>query len=263
MNGRVFACAVLTSVVVLAAQSTEQLASETKRTTSAGATFTAPAAWSLRSEAQYDRAHAAGTGLASGDCRRESCGCGGGRARGLGCVPPRLQTPRETHDSRLPHATVGRSGRISITKHRPTNAPCSRRCAWRAGENWTVVILDGKEPTFEKRGSQFGLIIQSLRPKGYNKENFAGRKALPLTPERIAELKSFVETSMKKLDVPGASLALDRRRPCRLRRRARRARVGQAGARRCRHALHGGLQYQGHDHAPARAAGGSGQTPVG
>jgi CubicO group peptidase (beta-lactamase class C family) len=70
-----------------------------------------------------------------------------------------------------------------------------------------VVILDGKEPTFEKRGSQFGLIIQSLRPKGYNKETFAGRKAAPLTPERVTELKSFVEASMKKLDIPGASLA--------------------------------------------------------
>ena len=33
------------------AQSAEQLASETKRSTPAGATFTAPAAWSLRSEA--------------------------------------------------------------------------------------------------------------------------------------------------------------------------------------------------------------------
>src|SRR4029077_236328 len=32
--------------------------------------------------------------------------------------------------------------------------------------------------------------------------------ALPLTPERVAELKGFVETSMKKLGIPGASLAL-------------------------------------------------------
>src|SRR5205814_3029255 len=37
---------------------------------------------------------------------------------------------------------------------------------------------------------------------------FAGRKALPLTPERVAELKGFVETSMRKLGVPGASFAL-------------------------------------------------------
>ena len=63
--------------------------------------------------------------------------------------------------------------------------------ARRAGEQWTVVILDGTEPTFEKRGSQFGTIVQSLRPKGYERETFAGRKALPLNPERVAEIKSL------------------------------------------------------------------------
>src|SRR5437870_2590626 len=48
---RVFSCAVVTGSIVLVAQSAEQLASETKRATPAGATFTAPAAWSLRSAA--------------------------------------------------------------------------------------------------------------------------------------------------------------------------------------------------------------------
>lgn len=47
----VFSCAVVTSGIVQAAQSSEQLASEAKRSTPAGATFTVPAAWSLRSEA--------------------------------------------------------------------------------------------------------------------------------------------------------------------------------------------------------------------
>ncbi len=79
--------------------------------------------------------------------------------------------------------------------------------ALRAGDAWTVAIIDGTEPTFEKRGAQFGLIIQSLRPKGYQRESFAGRKAAPLNEKRIEELKGFVETSMKKLGIPGASLA--------------------------------------------------------
>jgi CubicO group peptidase (beta-lactamase class C family) len=38
--------------------------------------------------------------------------------------------------------------------------------------------------------------------------SFAGRKAQPLTPERVAQLKDFLQTSMRKLGVPGASLAL-------------------------------------------------------
>ena len=80
--------------------------------------------------------------------------------------------------------------------------------ALHSGDTWTVVLADGTDPTFEKRGAQVNLIIQSLRPKGYQRESFAGRKALPLTPDRIEVLKTFVETSMKKLGVPGASLAL-------------------------------------------------------
>jgi hypothetical protein len=51
--------------------------------------------------------------------------------------------------------------------------------------------------TFGKRGAQIGLIVGSLRPKGYQRESFAGRKPLPLTGERIEELRSFVETTGK------------------------------------------------------------------
>jgi hypothetical protein len=47
----VFGCAVLTSIAAFPWQSAERLASDTQRTTPGGATFTAPAAWSLRSEA--------------------------------------------------------------------------------------------------------------------------------------------------------------------------------------------------------------------
>lgn len=80
--------------------------------------------------------------------------------------------------------------------------------ALHSGDIWTVVLLDGTDPTFEKRGSQISLIIQSLRPKAYKRESFAGRKALPLTPERIQTLKDFVQASMQKLGVPGVSFAL-------------------------------------------------------
>jgi len=66
-----------------------------------------------------------------------------------------------------------------------------------------LVILDGTEPTFEKRSAPIGTIVQSLRPKGYQRETFAGRKAQALGPRQIAQMKSFVENSMKMLGVPG------------------------------------------------------------
>jgi CubicO group peptidase (beta-lactamase class C family) len=78
----------------------------------------------------------------------------------------------------------------------------------RAGSTWTVFILDGSEPTVEKRGAPISLIFESLRPKGYQRESFAGRKPQPLDAAHIAELKAFVETSMQELGIPGASMAL-------------------------------------------------------
>jgi CubicO group peptidase (beta-lactamase class C family) len=80
--------------------------------------------------------------------------------------------------------------------------------AMRANGAWTVLIMDGSEPTAEKRGAPISLIIQSLRPKGYSRESFAGRKAQPLDAAHIAQLKSFVETSMQELGIPGVSIAL-------------------------------------------------------
>ncbi len=80
--------------------------------------------------------------------------------------------------------------------------------AQRAGDTWTVAILDGTEPTFEKRLAQVLLTLGSLRPKGYKRESFAGRKAHPLDKDRIKELLSFTEDSMKKLNVPGVGVGL-------------------------------------------------------
>src|ERR1700723_704504 len=80
--------------------------------------------------------------------------------------------------------------------------------ALRSGKSWTVFIFDGTEPTAEKRSAPIGLIFQSLRPKSYQRESFAGRKAQPLDAAHIALLSSFVETSMQELGVPGVSIAL-------------------------------------------------------
>jgi CubicO group peptidase (beta-lactamase class C family) len=79
--------------------------------------------------------------------------------------------------------------------------------AWRAGQAWTVVLLDGTDATFEKRGAQFSLALQSLMPKGYTRETFAGKKANPLDEKRLATLKDFVASGMKMLDTPGVGLA--------------------------------------------------------
>ncbi|MBQ0933530.1 beta-lactamase family protein [Ideonella sp. 4Y16] len=75
------------------------------------------------------------------------------------------------------------------------------------GEGWLVVLLEGSQATLEKRSSPISLFIGSLRPKGYERERFAGRTPKPLTPERIEQLKAFVERGMRELQVPGVGLS--------------------------------------------------------
>ena len=50
-------------------------------------------------------------------------------------------------------------------------------------------------------------MIGSLRPAGYARESFAGRKAHPLDAARIETLKAFVRSAMDQLGVPGVGLA--------------------------------------------------------
>lgn len=80
--------------------------------------------------------------------------------------------------------------------------------AKRAGRRWTAVLVDGGDATMDKRASQLRLLLSSVRPKDYARESFANRKALPLTPERIEQLKAFVRTAMDQLGIPGVGLAL-------------------------------------------------------
>jgi CubicO group peptidase (beta-lactamase class C family) len=79
--------------------------------------------------------------------------------------------------------------------------------ASRVGAAWNVVVIDASNMTFEKRASQVRLVTNSLRPKGYTRETFAGKKAHPLDAERLAILKTFVDHGMKALDIPGVGLA--------------------------------------------------------
>jgi CubicO group peptidase (beta-lactamase class C family) len=81
--------------------------------------------------------------------------------------------------------------------------------ALRRGHSWTVLILDGYQGTAEKRGAAVGLIVDSLRPIGFARETFAGRRAHALDPKRVAQLLAFLKTGMAEFDVPGVGFGLE------------------------------------------------------
>jgi len=185
----------------------ERVSADTPRVTPGGATFTIPSGWSIVTgrnlvilEAPEPDTHILIFDSQAGDAA-------GAVAAAWAAYKPdskrpvKLVTPRparEGWDER----------QVFDYETSPNERAAVQALASRAGTAWTVVILDGTDPTVEKRAAAVGLVFQSLRPKGYKRESFAGMKAHPLDAARITELTSFVENSMQQLGIPGASIAL-------------------------------------------------------
>ena len=185
----------------------ELLTADTPRVTPGGATFTVPAGWSIVTgkDLVIVTPPETDTHIAIFDSQAADASAAVTAAwtaykpdakRPLKLVTPR--PAREGWDER----------QVFDYETSPNERAVVAAFALRAGKSWTVMILDGTEPTVEKRNAPIGLVFESLRPKSYQRESFAGRKAHPLDAARIAQLKEFVETSMTDLGVPGVSIAL-------------------------------------------------------
>jgi CubicO group peptidase (beta-lactamase class C family) len=78
----------------------------------------------------------------------------------------------------------------------------------RAGDMWTVRIYDLADAVGDKRSGAVALVFGRLLPKGYQRESFAGRTAHSLDKARVEQLTAFVEKAMKEAGVPGVSLGI-------------------------------------------------------
>ena len=185
----------------------QQLAADTATTTAAGASFTAPASWTLTSTGVLRRldppegdSHIAIVDVQAADAAA---------ALAAGWLAYRPDAHRPIRIA-LPQAPYNGWQERHLYRYEtsPNEKVVVYAQAWRAGAQWTVVIVEASQSTFEKRGAAFGLATASLRPKGYERERFAGKTAHRLDAARIAELESFVRDTMAKLGIPGVGLAL-------------------------------------------------------
>ncbi len=204
ISSSLLAAAILTVLPTLAQ---EVVSADTPRATPAGATFTVPAGWSIK---QGD--HIAVLTPPESDTHIAIVDSGASSAAAAVDAAWASYRPQGKHPLKLASPRPARNGwderQVFDYETSPNERAVVEAIALRAGDKWTLVILDGTEPTFEKRAAPIGTIVQSLRPKGYQRESFAGRKAQALGPRQIAQMKSFVENSMKALGVPGVSVAL-------------------------------------------------------
>jgi CubicO group peptidase (beta-lactamase class C family) len=207
LQGAIGQSASSTSSQSSARPSPELVTTDTPRTTPGGATFTVPGGWSMvtgknlvvLSPPETD------THIAIFDAQATDAKAAVASAWAAykpdSKRPIKLITPRPARE--------GWDERQAFDyETSPNERAVVFAFALRAGSAWTVLILDGSEPTVEKRGAPVGLIFESLRPKGYSRESFAGRKAHPLDKDRVEQLKNFVQSAMQQLGVPGVSLSL-------------------------------------------------------
>jgi len=181
---------------------------DTPSATPSGATFTLPKAWALAaapsrvvlSPPETD------TRIAIVDIAEAA------DAQSAAAAAWRLYRPDAKRPFKLMTARAPRQGwderQVIDYETSPNEHVDVQAMALRSGTHWTVAILDGGESTVEKRAAAVGLVLQSLRPRGYSRETFAGRAAHRLDADRVAALKSFVQTSITQLGVPGAAIAL-------------------------------------------------------
>jgi CubicO group peptidase (beta-lactamase class C family) len=184
----------------------EKLAADKEVTTSGGATFTAPGGWSLTTsgsliivEPPEGDSHVAifDSDAATADAAIDAAWAAYKRGE-----------KRNIRQKLSPPAREGwEEVQVYLYETSPNERAVVQSVARRVKNAWTVVILNGKQPTFEKRGAAVGMMMGSLRPGTYKRESFAERKAGALNAERLAQMKEFVEMSMKKLDVPGVAVA--------------------------------------------------------
>jgi CubicO group peptidase (beta-lactamase class C family) len=185
----------------------QRLTADTPRTTTEGASFIAPASWSVvaRGPAIILEAPERDSHIALVDVRASSADAAVAAAwtayRPDAKWPLKVSTPLADQD--------GWQNRREYTYE---TSPNERRdvqaTAYHHGDVWTVAITDMSQPTEEKRLAQVVLVFSRLFPKGYHRETFAGKPALRLDAQRIAQLGAFVERARDQLGVPGVAIGL-------------------------------------------------------
>ena len=185
----------------------QQLSAATPQTTANGATFTAPAEWRITA-GPNNRVLISPEGdahLALVDV--EAADAAAAVAAAWASYRPDARRPLKLALPQAPYNGWEERHRYEYETS-PNEKVVVIAWAWRSGTAWTVAIVEASRATFEKRGAAISLVLNSLRPKGYQREMFAGRTARPLDGERIAMLTDFVKLAMEQLDIPGVALSL-------------------------------------------------------
>lgn len=185
----------------------EHLTADTPMQTVGGATFVAPANWSVsvRGPATILEPPEGDSHLALVDVRAPSADSA-----------VALAWAAYMPDHKWPLLVVtpepDREGWTDRRSYSYQTSPNEKRgvgaTAQRAGDLWNVSIYDMSDATGEKRLGAVALVFDRLLPKGFTRESFAGKRAAALDAARLAKLTTFTEAAMQELGVPGVAVGI-------------------------------------------------------
>ncbi len=189
------------------AAAVETLKASSPRMTASGHSFTAPEGWTLSVSGPMTtlRPPEGDSTLVIVDLKASSAEDAVAQAWAL--YRPDLKLPLAISNPR-PAAEGWDEVRGFAYRTSPNDKAVLSALARRDGDSWVVMLFDFKQATLEKRGAPLSQIFVSLRPKGYQRETFAGRTPHPLDAARIEAMKAFVAEAMKAYDIPGVGFSL-------------------------------------------------------
>lgn len=155
----------------------ERIDKDTPRATAEGATFTAPAGWSIRTEAALVVLEGPDPELhiALFDTRAANADAAVAAAWAA-------YKPESKRSLKLTQPLPAREGWDEVRDYDYETSPNERAVVWvvahRRSDIWTVFIVDAIETTFERRRAAVRLIGGSLRPKGMSARHSRGRRRI-------------------------------------------------------------------------------------
>ena len=185
----------------------ERLLADTVTTTVEGNTFIAPAGWTIttRHSATILEAPEGDSHIAFVDVRAPNADAA--VAAAWQAYKPDAQWPLKVVND-APDQDGWTDRRTYTYQTSPNEKRYVDVTLQRANDVWTAVIYDMTDAVGDKRLAQVVLIYGELLPKGYIRESFAGRKAAQLDAAKLAELRKFVEDSMRALGIPGVAIGI-------------------------------------------------------
>jgi CubicO group peptidase (beta-lactamase class C family) len=185
----------------------ERLAANSPRTTAGGATFTAPAGWTLRTDGDLWILEGPEPRLRVGLLDVVTTDADSAVAAAWLRLEPGFKWRLK-----LVQPSPGRDGWEEDRLYTYEMSPNEKRVVFAGarhkGRRWVVLLFDAGEGPFQRRRAEVRLISSSLRPQGYTRESFKGRTAHALDASRIRQISTFVERSRSLLGVPGVAMTL-------------------------------------------------------